>query len=240
MCFSASAKILSKIRHIMERIIRQTIMISTLTRLSACIIKAPIPMGIATISAAIRTLQDIPASSFKPVKILGSARGMMTLKSIVIFDAPNVSAAYIYFLSTFLIPVKVLYTTGKNEQINIMIMGSISFIPIHSIRRGNHPKAGMGYRRLIMGLRALLTMSFHPMITPTKMPATEPQKRPISTLIRLLAKFFPSTPFVKRCYPSFTTAEKGGKKNCPGKRLKRPTISQETINKKTGRNPENH
>jgi len=175
-------------------------MISTRTRLSACMSRAPMPVGMATISAAMRTRHDIPASSLRPVKILGSASGMMTLKSILIFEAPRVSAACTYLPSTFLIPVAVLYTTGKKEHMNMMVMGSISFMPIQSIRRGNHPRprAGMGYSRLIMGLSALLITLRHPMITPTKIPAMEPLQRPIRTRTRLLVKFFPRTPFTVR------------------------------------------
>ncbi|MBA7582801.1 hypothetical protein ES708_24738 [subsurface metagenome] len=64
-------------------------------RLSAFIIKAPMPVGIATISAAIITRQAIPASSRNPVKMLGRARGITTVVRILISEAPSVRATRI-------------------------------------------------------------------------------------------------------------------------------------------------
>lgn len=66
--------------------------ISTRMRLSALISKAPIPVGIATISAAIITLHAIPASNRSPVKILGSAKGRTMVSRILGSGAPRVLA----------------------------------------------------------------------------------------------------------------------------------------------------
>ena len=93
---SGSPKVLSQVIKILrnknvitDRIKRQTMIISILIRLSAFIINAPIPFGIAIISAAIITRQDIPASSLIPVNILPSARGNTIFKRIVNFDPPS-------------------------------------------------------------------------------------------------------------------------------------------------------
>jgi hypothetical protein len=43
-----------------------------------------------------------------------------------------------------LVPIEALYKTGKKEQIKIMLMGSISPIPNHNIKKGSQSKAGMG------------------------------------------------------------------------------------------------
>src|SRR5680860_1752340 len=87
--FSKKAKNFSKERHITPKTIRQTIIMSIRIRLSAFIIKAPIPVGMATISAAIITRQAIPDSNFNPVKILGKARGTTTVCLLYTSDAAD-------------------------------------------------------------------------------------------------------------------------------------------------------
>lgn len=74
---------------------RQTMIMSNLTRLSARIIRAPIPVGMATISAAITVRQAIPASSLRPVKIFGSESGRIILNRILLLEAPRERAAFI-------------------------------------------------------------------------------------------------------------------------------------------------
>ena len=87
------AKNFSKERHITPKTIRQTIIMSIRIRLSAFIIKAPIPVGIATISAAIITRQAIPDSNLRPVNIFGRAKGITTVVIISISEPPKVLAA---------------------------------------------------------------------------------------------------------------------------------------------------
>ena len=83
---SKKAKNLSKERHITASTIRQTMMMSMRIRLSAFMSKPPIPVGIATISAAIITRHAIPDSNLSPVNILGIARGKTTVVKILVSD----------------------------------------------------------------------------------------------------------------------------------------------------------
>ena len=88
----------SNVRHITESTIRQAMIISTRSRLSGRTNSAPIPVGIATISAAITTRHAMPASSLSPVKISGTASGRMTVVRIFRSDAPSVLAAFVYYV----------------------------------------------------------------------------------------------------------------------------------------------
>ena len=83
-------------------------MTSTLNRLSDLIIRAPMPVGIATISAAIITRHAIPASSRSPVIMFCNDRGNKIVVRICVLDAPSVCDASRYSVSTLLIPVIVL------------------------------------------------------------------------------------------------------------------------------------
>ena len=57
-------------------------MMSIRIKLSALIIKAPIPVGMATISAAIITRHAIPDVNLNPVNMLGRARGTLVEEKV--------------------------------------------------------------------------------------------------------------------------------------------------------------
>ena len=74
--------------------IRHAIIVSTRSKLSDLIKRAPIPVGTATISAAMMTRQAIPASNLRPVKMSGMANGNTTVDRIRRSDDPSVLAAW--------------------------------------------------------------------------------------------------------------------------------------------------
>lgn len=99
--FSKKAKKFSKERHITPKTIRQTIIMFIRIRFLEFNISAPIPEGIATISAAIITRQTISDSNFNPVKILGKARGATTVLKVFKLEAPNILAKRYNFCPHF-------------------------------------------------------------------------------------------------------------------------------------------
>ena len=91
-----------------DKTMRHTMIISIRIRLSARMSKAPIPVGIATISAATMTRHAIPAWSLKPVKIWGAAKGRTTDWRISNSVAPRVLAARMKLGSTLRTPPAVV------------------------------------------------------------------------------------------------------------------------------------
>jgi hypothetical protein len=106
----------------------------------------------------------------------------------------------------------VLYRIGKKEHMKMMAIGSISLMPIQSMKSGNQPRAGIGYNKLKMGLKAVSTSRFHPIMIPRVIPAAVPAKSPAKIRIRLARKFSARTPVCVKNQNSWIVAEKGGRR----------------------------
>jgi hypothetical protein len=78
---------------------------------------------------------------------------------------------------------------GKNEQINIRKIGTIFPMPNIIIKIGSQPKAGIGYKRVRIGLKVLSIKLLVLIIIPAKIPELIPKINPITTLIKELSKF---------------------------------------------------
>ena len=127
-------------------------MMSTRIKLSAFISRTPIPVGIATISAAIITRQAMPASSLRPVNMLGNARGKTTRQRIWLSDPPRTLAALLYLSSKLLILLS-CYRNGEERADKTIRIGSISLIPTQAST--TQPAQGRdGYKTLARGPRA--------------------------------------------------------------------------------------
>jgi hypothetical protein len=125
-------------------------------------------------------------------------------------DAPSVRDASRYSVSTLLIPVIVLYNTGKKEHMKTNMIGNNSLIPIHNMNRGIQPSAGMGIKRLNTGEKASSSFEFNPINMPTKMPLQAPNVKPIITRKRLLARLSSNIPSIVKKYSVSKTVENGG------------------------------